>query len=138
MTRASGVGSWPGTRSREAVVAVRDLLGDGIPHLPELPGRGVGADMVGRAAGLLVVGLQAGAIIGALAAGRWVRLHQAPRVLQLGVLMGACVPLLLDMRFSGRSAVIVFVGYYIRTQVDESPLFKEAQQEIEKEKEKRS
>ena len=32
--------------------------------------------------------------VGALAAGRWVRLHQAPRVLQLGVLMGACVPLL--------------------------------------------
>lgn len=53
MTRASGVGSWPGTRSREAVVAVRDLLGDGTPHLPELPARGVGADMVGRAAALL-------------------------------------------------------------------------------------
>ena len=32
--------------------------------------------------------------VGALAAGRWVRLHQAPRVLPLGVLMGACVPLL--------------------------------------------
>ncbi|TWS23019.1 MHS family MFS transporter [Tsukamurella sputi] len=32
------------------------------------------------------------------------------------------------------SAVIVLVGYYIRTQVDESPLFKEAQQQIEKEK----
>ena len=32
---------------------VRDLLGDGIPHLPELPARGVGADMVGRTAALL-------------------------------------------------------------------------------------
>ena len=32
--------------------------------------------------------------VGALAAGRWVRLHQAPGVLPLGVLMGACVPLL--------------------------------------------
>lgn len=53
MTTSSGVGSWPGTRPREAVVAVRDLLGDGIPHLPELPARGVGADMVGRAAALL-------------------------------------------------------------------------------------
>lgn len=53
MTLASGVGSWPGTRSREAVVAVRDLLGDGIPHLPELPARGVGADMIGRTAALL-------------------------------------------------------------------------------------
>ena len=53
MTRASGVGSWPGTRSREAVVTVRDLLGDGIPHLPELPARGAGADMIGRSAALL-------------------------------------------------------------------------------------
>jgi MFS family permease len=31
------------------------------------------------------------------------------------------------------SAVIVLVGYYIRTQVDESPIFKEAQQEVAKE-----
>lgn len=53
MTRASGLGSWPGERPREAVVAVRDLLGDGIPHLPELPARGAGADMIGRAAALL-------------------------------------------------------------------------------------
>ncbi len=53
MTRASGLGSWPGERSREAVVAVRDLLGDGLPHLPELPARGAGADMIGRAAALL-------------------------------------------------------------------------------------
>lgn len=53
MTLASGVGSWPGQRPREAVVAVRDLLGDGIAHLPELPARGVGADMVGRTAALL-------------------------------------------------------------------------------------
>jgi len=53
MTLASGVGSWPGTSAHEAVVTVRDLLGDGIPHLPELPARGVGADMVGRAAALL-------------------------------------------------------------------------------------
>jgi len=53
MTLASGVGSWPGTRSRDAVRAVRDLLGDGIPHLPELPARGPGADMIGRGAALL-------------------------------------------------------------------------------------
>lgn len=53
MTTASGLGSWPGERSREAVVAVRDLLGDGIPHLPELPARGAGADMIGRAAAML-------------------------------------------------------------------------------------
>lgn len=53
MTRASGLGSWPGERSREAIVAVRDLLGDDIPHLPELPARGAGADMIGRSAALL-------------------------------------------------------------------------------------
>ena len=44
--RATGIGSWPGTSSREAVRTVRDLLvdgeGTGIPHLPELPGRGPG------------------------------------------------------------------------------------------------
>lgn len=54
MTAASGVGSWPGERPREAVVTVRDLLGEGIPHLPELPARGVGADIIGRGATLLV------------------------------------------------------------------------------------
>lgn len=53
MTLASGIGSWPGERPREAVVAVRDLLGDGVPHLPELPARGPGADMVGRGATFL-------------------------------------------------------------------------------------
>lgn len=54
MTRATGVGSWPGTGVCEAVVTVRDLLGDQLPYLPELPARGPGADIVGRAAGLLV------------------------------------------------------------------------------------
>ncbi|WP_338751143.1 methionine synthase [Janibacter alittae] len=53
MTIASAVGSWPGARPREAVVAVRDLLGDGIPHLPELPARGPGADVVGRGVAML-------------------------------------------------------------------------------------
>ena len=41
MTLVSGVGSWPGESTREAVVTVRDLLGEadglGIPYLPELP-----------------------------------------------------------------------------------------------------
>ena len=38
MTTATGVGSWPGTSAREAVRAVRDLLGpDGLPYLPETP-----------------------------------------------------------------------------------------------------
>lgn len=56
----SGIGSWPGLDVREALRTVRDLLGDlppdveGLPYLPELPGRGPGSDMIGRAAGLLV------------------------------------------------------------------------------------
>lgn len=54
MSRASGIGSWPDTDVRQAVTAVRDLLGeDGLPYLPELPARGPGADTIGRAAGLL-------------------------------------------------------------------------------------
>ena len=54
MSRASGVGSWPGADVRQAVAAVRDLLSeDGLPYLPELPARGPGADIIGRSAGLL-------------------------------------------------------------------------------------
>jgi methionine synthase II (cobalamin-independent) len=50
---ASGVGSPPGTDPAEAV---RTVLGElpGLPHLPELPGRGAGADLIGRTAALLV------------------------------------------------------------------------------------
>lgn len=69
MTRATGIGSWPGTDPREAIVTVRDLLlegdasgeGLGLPYLPETPARGPGADLVGRSAALLVdlpVGLE--------------------------------------------------------------------------------
>ena len=55
MSRASGIGSWPGTSVPEALAVVRDVLSeDGLPYLPELPARGPGSDMVGRAAGLLV------------------------------------------------------------------------------------
>lgn len=57
MTRASGIGSWPGRSVREAVVTVRDLLLDGdglgLPYLPETAARGPGADLIGRGAGLL-------------------------------------------------------------------------------------
>jgi methionine synthase II (cobalamin-independent) len=54
VSRGSGIGSWPDTDVRQAVTAVRDLLGeDGLPYLPELPARGPGADMIGRSAGLL-------------------------------------------------------------------------------------
>ncbi|WP_040836949.1 methionine synthase [Nocardia brevicatena] len=50
---ATGVGSWPGTDPREAAAVVVGELA-GLPHLVELPARGVGADMVGRASALLV------------------------------------------------------------------------------------
>ncbi|WP_459957152.1 methionine synthase [Nocardia sp. IFM 10818] len=50
---ATGVGSWPGTDVREAAATVVGELGD-LPHLVELPGRGVGSDMIGRASALLV------------------------------------------------------------------------------------
>jgi methionine synthase II (cobalamin-independent) len=47
VTVASGVGSWPGTDAEDYAEAVRLVLGD-LPYLPELPGRGVGAEMTGR------------------------------------------------------------------------------------------
>ncbi|MBO0854613.1 MAG: methionine synthase [Nocardia sp.] len=50
---ATGVGSWPGTDPREAAATVVGELTD-LAHLPELPGRGTGSDMVGRASALLV------------------------------------------------------------------------------------
>ncbi|HNM84621.1 MAG TPA: methionine synthase [Mycobacterium sp.] len=51
--RATGIGSWPGTTAREAAEIVVGELHT-LPHLVELPARGVGADMIGRAGGLLV------------------------------------------------------------------------------------
>ncbi|AEF41660.1 uroporphyrinogen decarboxylase/cobalamine-independent methonine synthase family protein [Hoyosella subflava] len=53
---ATGAGSWPGTEPHEAArVILGELSGAGsLPYLPELPARGVGADMIGRAAGLLI------------------------------------------------------------------------------------
>ncbi len=38
MTHATGIGSWPGTAVRDTIGQVRELLADGLPHLPELPG----------------------------------------------------------------------------------------------------
>jgi methionine synthase II (cobalamin-independent) len=59
---ATGVGSFPGEDAVEYAEAVRVVIGeltppDGIPHLPELPGRGATASMVGR--GLALVELAA-------------------------------------------------------------------------------
>jgi len=50
---ATGIGSLPGTDIDEAARVVVGELPE-LPHVPELPGRGVGADVVGRTAGLLV------------------------------------------------------------------------------------
>jgi methionine synthase II (cobalamin-independent) len=50
---ATGVGSMPGTDPAQACAVVMGELPD-FPYLPELPGRGVGADIVGRTASLLV------------------------------------------------------------------------------------
>lgn len=50
---ATGIGSWPGSNPREAAEIVVGELHQ-LPHLVELPARGVGADMIGRAGALLV------------------------------------------------------------------------------------
>ncbi|MCC3773932.1 methionine synthase [Streptomyces sp. UNOB3_S3] len=50
---ATGVGSMPGGDAREAAKTVTGSL-EALPHLPELPARGPGADMIGRTAGMLV------------------------------------------------------------------------------------
>src|SRR5690242_8050660 len=50
---ATGLGSLPGTDPTDAAALVLGELPD-FPHLPELPGRGAGAEMIGRTAALLV------------------------------------------------------------------------------------
>jgi methionine synthase II (cobalamin-independent) len=50
---ATGIGSWPGLAPREAAEIVVGELHQ-LPHLVELPARGVGADMIGRTGALLV------------------------------------------------------------------------------------
>lgn len=49
----TGIGSLPGTDQVEAATFVFGELAD-LPHLPELPARGPGAELVGRGAALLV------------------------------------------------------------------------------------
>ena len=53
---ASGIGSLPGSDMPAAIRLVFDGLGTapGVPYLPELPARGVGADLAGRGLALLV------------------------------------------------------------------------------------
>ena len=50
---ATGVGSWPGCSARSAAEVIVGEL-HRLPYLPELPARGVGADLIGRAGALLV------------------------------------------------------------------------------------
>ncbi len=50
---ATGIGSMPGTSPGAVAGMVAGELPD-LPHLVELPARGVGADLIGRTAGLLV------------------------------------------------------------------------------------
>lgn len=50
---ATGIGSMPGTDTAEAAAIVAGELPQ-FPHLPELPGRGLGADVIGRTAAVLV------------------------------------------------------------------------------------
>ena len=50
---ATGIGSYPGTVARQAAEVMVGELHQ-LTHLVELPGRGVGADMIGRAGALLV------------------------------------------------------------------------------------
>ena len=50
---ATGIGSWPGADARESAAVILGELA-ALPHLVELPARGLGADMIGRASALLV------------------------------------------------------------------------------------
>lgn len=49
----TGIGSWPGTSARDAAEIIVGEL-HRLPHLAELPARGIGADLIGRAGALLV------------------------------------------------------------------------------------
>lgn len=48
----TGIGSVPGTDVRDWATRISDQL-PGLPHVPELPERGPGSDMIGRTLGLL-------------------------------------------------------------------------------------
>ncbi len=50
---ATGIGSWPGSAPRRAAEVIVGELHQ-LPYLPELPARGIGADIIGRAGALLI------------------------------------------------------------------------------------
>ena len=48
----TAIGAWPGTKSHDAMAAMSETC-QGLWHLPELPERGPGADMIGRTMGMV-------------------------------------------------------------------------------------
>ena len=50
---ATGIGSWPGTDIREAAAIVLGEFAE-LPHIVELPARGLGADTIGRTGAIMV------------------------------------------------------------------------------------
>lgn len=79
---ATGIGSWPGTSAREAAEVVVGELHT-LPHLVELPGRGVGADVIGRAGAILVdIGMDTVPRGYRIAAGRTAVLRRARSLLE--------------------------------------------------------
>ena len=52
MASATGIGSLPGSDIDQALALVLESIPD-FPHLPELPARGAGSDMIGRTAAVL-------------------------------------------------------------------------------------
>lgn len=52
MTRAYGLGPLPGTSIAQAVDVIASETGD-TPHLPQLPDRGLGSDLIGRTVAML-------------------------------------------------------------------------------------
>ena len=78
---ATGIGSWPGTSPRQAAEIVVGEL-HALPHLVELPDRGVGADIIGRTGALLVdIGIDTVPRGYRLAAGRSTVLRRAVSLL---------------------------------------------------------
>ena len=60
MSTATGVGSMPGSTDAAYAEAVRLVLGElpDLPHVPELPGRGVTAEAARRLVSRAVAGLR--------------------------------------------------------------------------------
>ncbi|MGW0158050.1 methionine synthase [Mycobacterium sp. NPDC003323] len=78
---ATGIGSWPGTSAHQAAEVIVGELHT-LPHLVELPARGVGADLIGRAGALLVdIGIDTAPRAYRIAAGRSSALRRATSLL---------------------------------------------------------